>query len=372
MKKLKLEQLKPGMRVSETVYNSSGRMLITAGLCLTSTWIERLGEQDISFVEVEDGLLDSINLIPDDILEKEALETRKYFNDTIKLLVHEGRVNIEPIHTLINELVGELLLKRSVLSCLYLLRTTNAYLYRQSVTVCILALLMGIHLRYDRSQLIELGVGALLHDLGMLSVSEDILNKSEVLNEEEWSQITEHSDAGFKILKGFDDISVLSKHVSLHHHERWNGSGYPNGLKGYEIQEYARIVAVADVFLSLMADRPYREAYTFDEAVEFLTTMSGYYFDSKAVEAFTASIIIYPVGSMVLLNTGEIGRIIGVNPQVPTRPSIQMIIRSAAASTRYDDFIDMYKYPELTVVRKLNNTERVSVENKVHIQDNGV
>jgi len=259
-----------------------------------------------------------------------------------------------------DQLLGDLLLKPTLLSCLHLYKSLGDYLYKQSIRVCILALLIGVRFNYDQSQLIELAVGALVRDLGMLSIDKNTLEKSESLTEGEWARVIEHSASGYHVLKEFGDIPTLSRHVSLHHHERWNGSGYPNGLQGYEIQEYARIVAVADVFAALTEERPYREAYTFDEAVEFITTMSGYYFEPKAVGAFTASLLIYPVGSMVLLNSGEIGRIININPRVPTRPTVEMLIRSAAVSTRYDDQVDMYKFPELAVVRMLSERERIS------------
>ncbi len=370
MKKVNQKQLRPGMKVAKTVYSPSGQVLITAGMDLSIPWIERLGELGINCVEVEDALLDSIKVIPNAVLQQEVLETRNSFNETIERLVREERINIQPLQSIMDELLGEILLKRTVLSCMHLYRSFGSYLYEQSIRVCILAVLIGVRFNYSQSQLVELSVGALIRDLCMLSIDKDILDKPGALTEEEWAQVMEHSASGHQILKKFVDIPTLSKHVSLHHHERWNGSGYPNGLKGYEIQEYARIVAVADVFAALTEERPYREAYTFDEAVEFLTTMSGYYFESKVVEAFTASILTYPVGSMVLLSSGEIGRIISVNPQVPTRPTLQMIIRSAALYTRYDELVDMYKFPELEVVRMLSERERISVESKVHIRDN--
>jgi putative nucleotidyltransferase with HDIG domain len=127
--------------------------------------------------------------------------------------------------------------------------------------------------------------GALLHDIGKLGVPDSILHKPGPLTEEEWKIMKRHPELGYQMLSRIDFI-LPALEIPLYHHEKWDGSGYPKGLKGKEIPLPARIFAVVDVYDALTNDRPYRKAYRKEEAVEEILRQSGKHFDPEVVRVF--------------------------------------------------------------------------------------
>ena len=153
--------------------------------------------------------------------------------------------------------------------------------------------------RFDRieERLAPLGVGLLLHDIGKLAVPPEILRKPGPLTDEEWKAMRAHPTLGFQILRKDDEISPLARAVVRSHHERWNGSGYPDKQSGAQIHQFARIAAVADVFDALTSDRYYRKAMPIDEAYDFVAGRGGRDFDPEVVDLFRSFVAPYPPGT---------------------------------------------------------------------------
>jgi HD-GYP domain-containing protein (c-di-GMP phosphodiesterase class II) len=175
-----------------------------------------------------------------------------------------------------------------------------------------------------RDQMIDLGVGAMLHDIGKTQIPMEILMKPGKLTDEEYALMKEHSLQGYQMLKDIPDIPLLSAHCALQHHERLDGSGYPRGLKGDEIHLYGKIVGIADVYDALTTNRVYRKAFLPHEALEYLFTSTGQ-FDSNLIAVFRDHVAIYPIGLIVTLSNGVKAVVVDINTKYPQRPIVRVL-----------------------------------------------
>ncbi len=193
-----------------------------------------------------------------------------------------------------------------------------------SLNVAILSTMTGLRLGYNEKRLKYLTLGALLHDLGKLNVPTEILNKPGSLTDDEFAMMKRHPQLGAKMLRNTHLLpSVLG--TVKEHHERWSGKGYPYGLMGNNIHLNAQIVAVTDVYEALTADRPYRKGLPPYHALEMIIAGSGKDFNPKVVQAFRQTLILYPENAIVTLNTGEMGVVVAVPLEMPTRPLIRLL-----------------------------------------------
>ncbi|MGB9804909.1 HD-GYP domain-containing protein, partial [Desulfofundulus sp.] len=204
--------------------------------------------------------------------------------------------------------------------------SADMYTYAHSVDVCVLALTVGVKFGYEKKDLLRLGIGGLLHDLGKSKVPPEILNKPGKLTPEEFREIKKHPAYGYKIiLESQDRIDPRSAAVILNHHERYDGTGYPRGLKGDEIDEMSAICSVADVYNAITTDRVYRKAHPPHEAYEMIMASGDLMFSSRIVEAFLKCVLPYPPGSVVRLSSGLVGVVLRVKQGFPFRPVLKLV-----------------------------------------------
>ncbi len=325
MRRILLENVVTGMKLAKPLYSAEGTILLHAGIELNERFVNRIKELDVSYLYIEDDLTQDID-IPDVISEKtrvEAVVSAKNIIDQIK--VGKG-VDAGQAKKVANTLVDELAKNQNVLLNFTDLRTCNDYLFNHSVSVAVLSIMAGIKLGYDELRLRDLGVGALLHDVGQTQVSKEILNKKSRLTPEESKEVRKHPVLGFEILRKNPDISLISAHCAFQHHERFDGTGYPRGLKGKEINQSAHIVAIADVFDALTSDSPYRKALSVHEALTIIGRYGNSYFDNELIQIFTDNIAMYPIGTVVRLNNNQIGVVVDISRESMNRPVIRIII----------------------------------------------
>lgn len=358
MIRLNVEELQPGMIVARSIYNSDGRILLQAGMVLESSYIERLKQIGIYSVYVKNDLLGNIEFeIPELISETTRLNTIKDIKENFINIENNRKLNIRAVKTLVDNILDELLQNHNVLVHLSDIRTFDDYTFAHSVNVCVLSIVTGITLGYHDLKLKELGLGALLHDIGKTKINKEILNKPDDLTKEEFAEMKRHTEYGFEILRQYDEISLLSAHVAYQHHERWDGNGYPRRLAGENIHEYARIVAAADVYDALLADRPYRPSYTVNQALTVLNRMAGIYLDKNCVMALISNIAIYPIGTIVELNTGDIGVVVDNNKEYPNRPILKIIYDRSSHKLCCPHEIDLSKLTTVVIRRALSQEE---------------
>jgi len=186
----------------------------------------------------------------------------------------------------------------------------------------------------------ELTLGAMLHDIGKSAIPLEILNKPSNLTDVELEIIKNHPVLGEEILRR---TSLSSEVLAIirHHHERWNGKGYPDGVRKRAISLNTQIVTVADVFDALVGDRPYRNGLPPYHALELIIAGSSEEFNEEIVACFIQCLILYPQGSIVTLNTGEAGTVIGLHPNYPSRPLIKILFDKYGNYLQYEQICDL-------------------------------
>lgn len=219
---------------------------------------------------------------------------------------------------------------------------------REAVHVCILAVKFAIELAYTRDELCRLSLAALFHDVGMARLPEELVEKKGPLNPFERASLARHPEEGVQIIWGLGpEYTWLAKIVSQVH-ERVDGSGYPNALKGIEVQEDAQIIGLSDVYESLVHDRPYRKRLSPVEALKEVLHRERTAFPDKILKALIQALSPYPVGSLVRLNTGEMGRVVARNEARPLRPVVEVLVRGGKQMEQ-PAVIDLSQSPLLNV-----------------------
>lgn len=335
--------VKEGSFLAKTIYDTNGILLLSKGFKLTRTVLKKIEESGIFSVYINDEY--SNNEIEDIIkpeLRQKAIKTVKSSFESIirhssipnssankKLELEKRYQQLYNISKLAGDIVDDIASQKNVVVNLVDIKSMDNYTYEHSISVTVLSIVLGLELKYDRKRLTELAVGALLHDVGKVFVPKEYLQKKGRLTDAEFKAVKEHTVKGYDYIKGDTGISFASCNISLQHHEKFDGTGYPHGLKGEKIHEYARIVAIADVYDALTSDRPYRRAVSPNEALELIMGSAGRHFDINIVNAFVKKIVPYPEGTLVKLSNGEVGVIEETNPDFPLRPKVKAIRRAA-------------------------------------------
>jgi len=197
-----------------------------------------------------------------------------------------------------------------------------------SIDVTVLSLKVGTALSYDDKGLLDLAMIAFLHDVGLYKIPEDILNKRGKLTEQESKVMQRHPELSADILSRLDAEHRWLADVVLQVYERADGSGYPKGLKGAEIHDYACIVGLVDIYSAMTKDRPYRERVEKGRAIKGIIASSKGMFPVKIVKAFLNQISFFPLNTYVRLNDRSVGRVISTNPNLPLKPTVEILYDS--------------------------------------------
>lgn len=235
------------------------------------------------------------------------------------------QLHVDQVDIIVDQMLDSIMRNKDALGCLGLIRHKDAYLFEHSVNLGVLMVVFGKWLGYDRELLHKLGVGALLHDIGKIRVDNHLLNKKSRLDFDEYEKMKLHVDYTREILDATPGIDPLSIEVAGLHHERIDGSGYPLGLKGNEISPFGHMIAVIDVYDALTADRVYHQAIPPTSALKRLLEWSHHHFDPTLVQQFIKCMGIYPVGSMVQLNTGQLGVVVEPGETDSLHPTVRIV-----------------------------------------------
>lgn len=349
------------MKVGRPVYNSRGQLLLAAGTVLNRRNILRLKSLGIPALYIDDGLLPDVtvdDVISDDIRVQAMRQVRRLLEaETQDLPVGRAIVKVREMAQTVNEIIDQLLNHASLVVNLVDIRSLDDYTFGHSVNVCVLSLLTGITLGYNRAKLFHLGMGALLHDVGKVRIPREILNKPGSLTREEFNVVKQHTVYGYEMLQRLPDVSPMAARIAYQHHERHQGQGYPQGLREDEIHEFARITAVADVFDALTADRVYRRAFPVHEAYEMIAGSGNFLFDFNVVRAFLQNVAAYPTGTIVALSNGEIGVVVETRRGLTPYPRVRILFE--AGGTPVTEVRERFLAEErtVTVVRVLDEGE---------------
>ena len=219
-------------------------------------------------------------------------------------------IEAEQAMPLVEEIANSVMRNPGALIGLARLKTADDYTYMHSVAVCALMIALSRQLGLSDDETREAGLAGLLHDIGKMAVPSAILNKPGRLTDDEFVSVKEHPSAGHAMLLEAKGVGEIALDVCLHHHEKMDGSGYPKGLKGDQISLYAKMGAVCDVYDAITSNRPYKEGWCPAESLKKMSEWSRGHFDEVVFQAFVRSIGIYPVGTLVKLQSGRLGVVV--------------------------------------------------------------
>ena len=229
-------------------------------------------------------------------------------------------------------------------------RNSGDYLINNAVNVAIVSVKIAEALQYDPAKLEQFALAGFLHDLGMFALPDSLVYKTESLTEKELRSLREHPQQGALLFKESGTAYPWVERVILQEQERWDGNGYPNGLTGDQIDEMAFVVGLADVFDALIGPRPYRKSMSPHRAICMLIANGKTMFPYHILKALLDQLSVYPMGTMVRLNTGETGIVSQVNRQYPLRPILRVSQQAASTQRPASKAVDLRSETSLHIV----------------------
>ncbi|MEG0963084.1 MAG: response regulator [Lachnospiraceae bacterium] len=343
MRYITIEEAKEGMILGKGIYDFSDRNLLSEGKTLSYELIERLTSLGYPGLYIEDDLSKDIIIqaaISDELRNSAVNSFRKM--DVDGLIIAAGKI------------VEQITQADAISLDLVDLRTYDDYTFRHSVNVAVFATVIGMGLGYTQEEMLDVCIAGIFHDFGKLFIDKKILNKPGRLNDAESKIIKSHSQMSYDMLTERWNIASRIKMGVLCHHENEDGSGYPKGLSGDKIHPFAKIIHVADVYDALSSRRPYKEACSFSEALEYLMGGGGTLFDREMVQAFMHYVPVYPKGMKVELSDGREAIVVENYSQNLLRPKLKLFDGSIL------ELQDVSRNRNITVVRQVGKNVMIS------------
>lgn len=321
--KVHIDDLKTGMILGEDVY-SNGNLLLSKGMILKQNYVKKLMSRGISEVAVlaDKTYYDDILLNP---VEKFYVETYEALTKIIERFKQTDKIEVSTVFPIVENIIEAIFSSQNSILSLTGFRGEGDYFILHALDVCIYSLIAAKVMKLNYEDIVVLGIGALLHDIGKTKISDNIINKEGKLTDDEFDEAKKHSEYGYNILIKCPQINSDIIKIVLQHHERCDGSGYPNKLLAKDIHKLSKIVAVADIYDALTSDRVYKKKVLPHEAAEYLICISNTLIDSQIAKVFVNNISIYPKGCQVLLSTNQVAFVIDSNPKMPLRPILKII-----------------------------------------------
>jgi HD-GYP domain-containing protein (c-di-GMP phosphodiesterase class II) len=238
------------------------------------------------------------------------------------------QVRIEQVEPMVERITDSILRNSGALLSLSRVKNKDDYTFVHSVSVCALLVSFGRALGMGREDIHYLGIGGMLHDIGKTTIPDAILNKPGRLTEDEFLVMKSHAAQSRSILAATPAIEPTVLQIAGEHHERYDGSGYPDGLKGEEISPMGQMAAICDVYDAITSDRVYHKGMTPAEGLRKIFEWSKFHFNPELVHAFLRTIGIYPVGSLVMLHSGRLAVVVNQNEEDLLKPTVRVIYHS--------------------------------------------
>lgn len=352
MRLISVNSLHPGMELARKVTYGDGAPMLKAGIVLQERYIKQLKKLNIRAVYIRDNLIPDVE-IEDVVLEETRERAIKQVHTALTELKQEDSKSSikkmlmieKELSTVVDDIVSQILNNPNLTVNLSDIRSVDNYTFSHSVNVAILAIMTAISMQIKKKELNNIGLGVFLHDLGKIMIPLSILNKPGSLDEQEVEEMKRHPQYGYGIVKNKNTFAYPSLAIICNHHERVDGSGYPQGLTGNDLDPYSKICAVADVYDALTSDRPYRPGMAPYRAMEILESESAG-FDLQVLQTFYKHVATYPTGTIVGLSNGLVGIVTENSFGYPNRPRVRIFAER-------DSFLPV-KHEEVELMETLN------------------
>lgn len=366
MLRIPTDGLRPGMKLGKTIYTGDGRVLLQRGTELRENYLAILKRLSVPGVYVVNETAPDVE--PMDIISDQARQTlggalREAAGEMAKLAQKGGPGRPAPTVLLpkaklkqgVDMIVTDLIGNRSAVVSMSEMRTEDDFFAGHSVSVAALAVLAGLPWGLTVPQLHELGLGAALHDIGKAAVAPELLQRTETSTPEEAALLRQHPTAAWEVLSRQSDISFVSAAVPMQHHERFGGGGYPRGVKGSDIHQFARITAVADLFDVLVCDIGTRRGFHPARAIQKLAEMAGTFLDPEVVKQFIEGIAPFPVGSLVQVTGGYEAVVTAVERGKTRRPKIRLLRKEDGTALAQTVDVDLSVQSQMEIRKVLQD-----------------
>lgn len=352
MRYVALDSLQEGMKLARPLYRKA-EVLLAGGMVLTERYIDAIKRCGFAGVYIEDELSEDIEIEPliSDELRIETTKRLMQIRNLAKLDDGKPYQKMPDVTHTIEDIVSELCKNKEVMVNMMELSSYDNYTYSHSLNVTLVSILLGTSLLLTHDDLLGLGTGALLHDIGKIHISKRILLKNGPLTDEEFEEVKKHPQDGYDYISKRYHIPTKHLFTILDHHEKFDGTGYPRGKAGDDITIFGRICAVADVYDALSSKRPYREALPVHECVEYIMAGAHTQFDPDVVAAFVRRIAPYPLGTSVKLSNGWCGLVLQNYASYSLRPKLRIYRQDGQAVTPFEISLkDDPDYLNVTIV----------------------
>jgi len=374
LKKIPVEQLRLGMHLqafcgawlehpfwrTKFVLSDPHDITLVLESSIREVWIDVAKGIDVAAGTEPGTVVDSVDEIPP---EPAAPQERTSFGEEVKRasrIVAKGKeavvsmfqearmgkaIEAEAAAPLVEEISNSVMRNPGALISLARLKTADDYTFMHSVAVCALMIALARQLGLDERQTRDAGMAGLLHDLGKAMIPLEILNKPGKLTDAEFDLVKTHPAEGHKLLLEGKGINDITKDVCLHHHEKIDGSGYPKGLSSETMSLFAKMGAVCDVYDAVTSNRPYKAGWDPAESIKRMAEWKGH-FDPVVFQAFVKSLGIYPIGSLVRLESGKLGVVIEQGEHSLLKPKVKVFFSTKSQAYIKPEVIDIARSPE--------------------------
>lgn len=332
MKKISIDSIVGGEKLAKEVCTTNGMILIPAGSIIKTDYIEKMKELNIDYIYIQsenDNETDEVdmNYKKIDVVKEEKIqnECKNMVKDTIERYTYCASEKLHGIATVAEQIMEDILSVQEVMYNVSCVRDKSESTYSHSVNVSALSVLIGLQMKLSRTRVMDLAIGALLHDIGLAYLPFD--SRSIIYDEcdeEKKRAIRNHVIIGYSMVESEEWLSPVAKEIILSHHEREDGSGYPMRLTSDKTRIETKIVALCSEFDSRVYGgmiKPEKVHLVMD----YILSEAGRKFSLKVVQKFIESVAVYPIGTYVLTNKNEVGVVVNQNYKMPTRPIIKLL-----------------------------------------------